>query len=81
MTISQDINLTEEQRQQLADLARNSGRPWQNLLAEFIASYKQLPKKSDFSLDRFESDLDTLLHSGPSLPADFSRADIYADHD
>jgi len=29
----------------------------------------------------FDSDLDGLLFSGPTLPPDFSRADIYADHD
>jgi predicted DNA-binding antitoxin AbrB/MazE fold protein len=29
----------------------------------------------------FESELDALLFSGPTLPSDFSRADIYADHD
>jgi predicted DNA-binding antitoxin AbrB/MazE fold protein len=29
----------------------------------------------------FESQLEDLLFDGPSLPQDFSRADIYADHD
>lgn len=29
----------------------------------------------------FETQLELLLFDGPSLPADFSRADIYADHD
>jgi predicted DNA-binding antitoxin AbrB/MazE fold protein len=29
----------------------------------------------------FESELDALVFDGPSLPPDFSRADIYADHD
>jgi predicted DNA-binding antitoxin AbrB/MazE fold protein len=31
--------------------------------------------------DGFDAELDELLFDGPSLPADFSRADIYADHD
>ena len=31
--------------------------------------------------DDFDAQLDELLFDGPSLPADFSRADIYADHD
>jgi predicted DNA-binding antitoxin AbrB/MazE fold protein len=31
--------------------------------------------------DDFDAGLDELLFDGPSLPADFSRADIYADHD
>jgi predicted DNA-binding antitoxin AbrB/MazE fold protein len=29
----------------------------------------------------FDEELDGLLFDGPSLPADFSRTDIYADHD
>ena len=29
----------------------------------------------------FDAELDSLLSDGPSLPNDFSRADIYADHD
>ncbi|MBW3595743.1 MAG: hypothetical protein KY475_00545 [Planctomycetes bacterium] len=29
----------------------------------------------------FDRELEPLLFDGPNLPADFSRADIYADHD
>jgi predicted DNA-binding antitoxin AbrB/MazE fold protein len=29
----------------------------------------------------FDTELEPLLFDGPNLPADFSRADIYADHD
>ena len=29
----------------------------------------------------FDADLDDLLHDGPRLSADFSRDDIYAEHD
>lgn len=29
----------------------------------------------------FDAELEPLLFAGPNLPADFSRADIYADHD
>lgn len=39
---------------------------------------------SNFSLEEFEKDMDALadgLESLPVLPDDFSRADIYADHD
>jgi predicted DNA-binding antitoxin AbrB/MazE fold protein len=28
-----------------------------------------------------DAELESLLFDGPTLPADFSRADIYADHD
>lgn len=39
---------------------------------------------SNFSLEEFERDMDALadgLEDLPVLPDDFSRADIYADHD
>ena len=39
---------------------------------------------SNFSLEEFERDMDALadgLEGLPVLPDDFSRADIYADHD
>jgi predicted DNA-binding antitoxin AbrB/MazE fold protein len=41
------------------------------------------PAKTDLSCesDDFDDELEPLLFDGPSLPADFSRADIYADHD
>ncbi len=29
----------------------------------------------------FDSELNSLLFPGPTLPADFSRADIYSDHE
>ncbi len=29
----------------------------------------------------FDAELESLLFDGPSLPPDFSRADIYSDHD
>lgn len=29
----------------------------------------------------FDAELDPLLFDGPNLPPDFSRADVYADHD
>jgi hypothetical protein len=34
-----------------------------------------------FSPADFERELDELATDGPSLPRDFSRADIYAEHD
>ena len=33
------------------------------------------------SAAEFDRELQPLLFDGPALPADFSRADIYADHD
>jgi len=34
-----------------------------------------------FSVADFERELDELVSDGPTLPRDFSRADIYAEHD
>lgn len=34
-----------------------------------------------FSVADFERELDELATGGPALPRDFSRADIYAEHD
>jgi hypothetical protein len=33
------------------------------------------------SLDEFDAALQELCFDGPTLPADFSRSDIYSDHD
>ncbi|MDZ4657503.1 MAG: antitoxin family protein [Bythopirellula sp.] len=45
------------------------------------SSEKQEAVSCHNSADDFETQLDSLLFDGPSLPADFSRADIYSDHD
>jgi predicted DNA-binding antitoxin AbrB/MazE fold protein len=37
--------------------------------------------KANKGVSEFDRELEPLLFDGPSLPADFSRADIYADHD
>jgi predicted DNA-binding antitoxin AbrB/MazE fold protein len=54
--------------------------------AEKIAGQKGVEREKGAAegdtADRdFDRELDALLFEGPSLPADFSRADIYADHD
>jgi hypothetical protein len=52
------------------------------------AAFVQGPVEADESggeanggASEFDRELEPLLFDGPSLPADFSRADIYADHD
>jgi hypothetical protein len=39
------------------------------------------PAAGDASVADFDAELEPLLFDGPNLPADFSRVDIYADHD
>ncbi len=38
-------------------------------------------KAEKLSVERFLEEVDELSFDGPSLPPDFSRADIYSDHD
>ena len=40
------------------------------------AATSSAPRNADF-----DAELEPLLFDGPNLPPDFSRADIYADHD
>jgi predicted DNA-binding antitoxin AbrB/MazE fold protein len=49
--------------------------------AERIAIDRATADTTNGGNDDFDAGLDELLFDGPSLPADFSRADIYADHD
>ena len=49
-------------------------------LAEFLRSLAARGVASGPAAD-FEKELEPLLFDGPTLPADFSRADIYRDHD
>lgn len=49
-----------------------------------LAETDSLAQTANFSLEEFDRDMDQLaagLESLPVLPQDFSRADIYADHD
>ena len=54
--------------------------------AEQVARPKKVDDEGEASnggvaVSDFDVELDALLFNGPSLPPDFSRADIYADHD
>lgn len=42
---------------------------------------KPLPKSRSLSAESLEQALDTLAGDMPPLPPDFSRADLYEDHD
>jgi predicted DNA-binding antitoxin AbrB/MazE fold protein len=43
--------------------------------------HRSLPDFSQSTDDEFWSDLQTAQIDGPTLPADFTRADIYLDHE
>jgi hypothetical protein len=53
-------------------------------VAEYLASivaHQTVAATSPISLEDWEAELDALSIDGPTLPSDFSRADIYIDHD
>lgn len=73
------IEIDEQTAKELQDAAQVQGVS----VAEFVrmrvlgkSFVKSGKQKDDFD---FDSELDGLLTSGPTLPADFSRADIYTD--
>jgi hypothetical protein len=51
-------------------------------LAQIVAANDQASANGSLTLDEFDKVLDDLAQSGATatLPADFSRSDIYADH-
>ena len=72
------INLDDKTAKRLAQLASGMGKS----VEEYVESL--IPKNGTESLissEEFEAELEALSFHGPSLPADFSRADIYFDHD
>ena len=62
MSISPDqIALTPDQRQQLARLAEQSGKPWDAVLAEALSSYEHAPRPQTESA---ESVFDAMIRLG-----------------
>lgn len=49
-------------------------------LAELV-SHQKAADASPISLDEWDAELDAMSIDGPTLRSDFSRADIYFDHD
>jgi len=73
------IELDDQTAKEIRDAAQVQGVS----VADFVrmrvlgkSSVKSGKQEDDFD---FDSELDGLLTSGPTLPADFSRADIYTD--
>jgi hypothetical protein len=49
-------------------------------LVRILATHGSAARPNASAVD-FDQELDSLLFDGPTLPADFSRADFYRDHD
>ena len=76
------IELDEKIAQALADAARSHGMTVQEFVRSHLVGERNGIHASDAPSDvDFDLELDGLLFSGPTLPADFSRADIYSDHE
>jgi hypothetical protein len=71
------IQLDDHTAEALAAIARSKGLTVQLLLASLVGDQSPI-SKSDEAAD-FEAELGPLWFNGPSLPSDFSRADIYSD--
>jgi predicted transcriptional regulator len=72
------ISLSDSQRQQLADLANQSGRPWPELLAEAIASYRPRVEANGNSAESFSAAAARLgLLGCVEGPADLSTNPIH----
>jgi hypothetical protein len=76
------VNIDEATHRQLRAKAELLGLSVSEYLARLAASDStvEVRREHEATLD-FDAELESLLFSGPALPADFSRADIYADHD
>jgi hypothetical protein len=72
------IQLDEQTAKELQRQAKTAGVT----VAEFVRSLVPSPAAPPRpSWDELETEILALSSSGPSLPADFSRADIYGEHD
>ena len=72
------ININDSTARQLQELAAALGMS----VDEYVHSLvPQTDEASSISIEEFESQLLELSFGGPSLPDDFSRADIYFDRD
>jgi hypothetical protein len=74
------IMVDEKTLSDLEAVARARGLTIEGYLRSLVEQSEAKPSSS-FSGVEFERELDGLTTDGPRLPPDFSRADIYAEHD
>ena len=79
------LNIDDKTIEKLNALAAEQGmtleRFLQSLAQQQSLAQKGTEAKSVMTSEELENELKPLLFHGPSLPSDFSRADIYFDHD
>ncbi len=74
------IQLDDGTASGLAAIAASHGVSVADYLRSIVAR-ENGATEAHLSPQDFDAELDPLVFDGPSLPADFSRADIYNDHD
>lgn len=72
------INFDDNTAKKLAQLASGMGMSVEAYVESLIPKNGTEPL---INWDEVEAELEALSFHGPSLPADFSRADIYFNHD
>jgi hypothetical protein len=73
------IQLQDSVAAALSFQANKQGLSLEAFLTQIAAKSDQ--PKQPVNFDEWERELDELSFDAPPLPADFSRADIYLDHD
>ena len=74
-----NIQLQDSVAAALSAHANEQGLSLEAFLAQIAATTAH--PKQPINFDEWERELDELSFDAPPLPADFSRADIYLDHD
>jgi hypothetical protein len=74
------IQVDEQTAAAIASRAASQGLSVAELLRQWVAE-KPMRAPKALSTDEFDQMLDKLSGQAPPLPSDFSRADIYCDHD
>lgn len=74
------IQIDDQTGKALSVLAASFGMTLEEYVQELLARHLPL-QNHPISPEDFDAELDALTIDSPSLPVDFSRADIYADHE
>lgn len=74
------IQIDDQTGKALSVLAASQGMTLEEYVQELLARHLPL-QNHPITPEEFDTELEALSIDGPSLPPDFSRADIYSDHD
>ena len=75
------LNLPDQARVKLTVDGPQAGSATHQDVGQHEIDQRAAAEQKGDSVAAFESSLDGLEFDGPTLPPNFSRADIYADHD